>query len=73
MLVFKMIQLKLCSKRFNLDLNTEFVQMRYVNAFPGAPLFDDFSEDQLPKGGMLTHNIVTRRSIGYKIYIWKSF
>ena len=32
-----------------LDLNTEFVQMRYVNAFPGAPLFDDFSEDQLPK------------------------
>lgn len=32
-----------------LDLNTEFVQMRYVNVLPGAPMYNDFTEDQLPK------------------------
>ena len=28
-----------------LDLNTEFVQMRYVNAFPGAPMYNDFTKN----------------------------
>ena len=31
-----------------LDLNTEFVQMRFVNALPGSPLFTETKENNLP-------------------------
>ena len=31
-----------------LDLNTEFVQMRFVNALPSSPLFEETNESNLP-------------------------